>query len=109
MNRPNLSNKTFFLIGLTTSLGIAAIVSSFASSDPDGLDRIAQDFKFENKADEEPLAHRLPFYSIFEEYSLRGVPEKLSTPLAGIIGTLTTFGLAWGLGKVVTRRNNHHS
>ncbi len=105
MNRSSHRNKTFIWTGLGAALIVAAIFSPFASSDPDGLDRVAQDHEFEDKAVEDPLAHQLPFYSIFEEYALRGVPEAIATPMAGVIGTLVTFGLAWGLGKGVVRKN----
>jgi cobalt/nickel transport protein len=37
---------------------------------------------------------------VFEEYAVKGLPEKVATPLAGLIGTLACFGLAWGLGKI---------
>jgi cobalt/nickel transport protein len=40
---------------------------------------------------------------VFDEYALRGVPEAVATPLAGLVGTLATFGLAWGIGKVLAR------
>jgi cobalt/nickel transport protein len=97
-------NQAFVLTGLGISLLIAAILSPFASQDPDGLDRVAQDQKFEEKAVEDSAAKKLPFYQVFDEYALRGVPEAVATPLAGIIGTAVTFGLAWGLGKVAVRR-----
>jgi cobalt/nickel transport protein len=64
---------------------------------------VAQDFKFEEKATEEPLAHKLPFHNVFDEYAVRGVSEQFATPLAGLIGTLVTFGIAWGIGKLVVR------
>ena len=96
-------NVTFALIGLGIALAIATFLSPFASQNPDGLDRVAQDQKFDTKAAEETPAKQLPFYQVFEEYALRGVPEGVATPLAGIIGTLAAFGLAWGVGKVVVR------
>lgn len=96
-------NVTFVLIGLSIALAIATFLSPFASQDPDGLDRVAQDHQFDTKAVEETPAKQLPFYQVFEEYALRGVPEAVATPLAGIIGTLAAFGLAWGIGKVVVR------
>lgn len=96
-------NRLFIGAGLGVSLAIAALLSPFASQHPDGLDRVAQDLQFEEKANPEPVAHQLPFYSVFEEYAVRGVPQAMATPLAGVIGTFATFGLAWGLGKLAVR------
>jgi cobalt/nickel transport protein len=98
-------NRIFVIVGLGIALLIAVVLSPFASSDPDGLDRVSQDLKFDRKATEDAPAQKLPFYAIFEEYALRGVPEGAATPLAGLIGTLVTFGLAWGVGKLVVRRS----
>lgn len=96
-------NRAFVIAGLGTALLIGVFLSPFASSDPDGLDRVAQDLKFDHKASEDAPAQKLPFYAVFEEYALRGVPEAVATPLAGLVGTLATFGLAWGVGKLVVR------
>ncbi len=97
-------NRKFLLVGLGVALIVAIFVSPFASSDPDGLDRVSQDLEFEDKASEDVPAEKLPFYAVFEEYALRGVPETLATPLAGLAGTLVTFGIAWGAGKLLTNR-----
>ncbi len=103
------SNRLLMLTGLSIALIIAVFISPFASKNPDGLDRVAQDLEFESKAHSDPLAHKLPFFSIFEEYAVRGVPEAVATPLAGLIGTIVTFGLTYGLGKLATRHphKNH--
>ncbi len=98
-------NRAFVIAGLGVALLIAIFVSPFASSDPDGLDRVSQDLEFEDRAIEDAPAKKLPFYNVFEEYALRGVPEGVATPLAGLIGTLATFGLAWGIGKVAIRNS----
>lgn len=98
-------NRAFVIAGLGVALLIAIFLSPFASQNPDGLDRVSQDLKFDNKATEDAPARKLPFYSVFEEYALRGVPEGVATPLAGLVGTLATFGLAWGIGKLVVRRS----
>ena len=99
-------NVTFALIGLGIALAIATFLSPFASQNPDGLDRVAQDHKFDTKAAADTPAKQLPFHQVFEEYAVRGVPEAVATPLAGIIGTLAAFGLAWGIGKVVVRNSD---
>lgn len=89
-------NRAFVIAGLGIALLIAIFLSPFASKDPDGLDRVSQDLKFEDKAVEDTPAKKLPFHSLFDEYSLKGVPEGIATPIAGLVGTLATFGLAWG-------------
>ncbi|MCU0537527.1 MAG: PDGLE domain-containing protein [Hydrococcus sp. Prado102] len=99
-------NRVFIFAGLGIALLIAIFLSPFASSNPDGLDRVSEDLKFGHKAVEESPAKKLPFYSIFDEYALRGVPEGIATPMAGLIGTLATFGIAWGIGKLVVRRSH---
>jgi cobalt/nickel transport protein len=99
-------NHVFLLSGLAFAIGIAAFLSPFASKDPDGLDRVSQDLKFEEKAAEQPPTKQLPFAQIFEEYSFKAVPnEKVSTALAGVTGTLVVFGLAWGIGKFAIRKS----
>jgi cobalt/nickel transport protein len=96
-------NRVFVLSGLGVALLIGVFLSPFASANPDGLDRVAQDLKFDQKAAQEPPAHKLPFHQVFDEYALRGVPQNVATPLAGLLGTLATFGLAWGVGKLTVR------
>src|SRR4028118_1812331 len=96
-------NRAFIIAGLGTALLIAIFLSPFASQDPDGIDRVSQDLKFDNKAVEDAPARKLPFAQVFDEYALKGVPDAVATPLAGLVGTLATFGLAWGIGKLVVR------
>jgi cobalt/nickel transport protein len=99
-------NRALIIAGLGIALLVGVFLSPFASSDPDGLDRVSQDLKFEDRAVEDAPATKLPFYAVFDEYALRGVPEGIATPLAGLIGTLVTFGLAWGMGKLLIRRSD---
>ncbi|MEB3292109.1 MAG: PDGLE domain-containing protein [Synechococcales bacterium] len=106
MNRPVKQNRTILWGGLGIALLIAVFVSPFASQNPDGLDRVAQDLQFADKAHPQPLATQLPFFHWFEEYAVRGVPETVATPLAGLAGTLITFGLAWGVGKLTIRKTS---
>ncbi len=101
-----MNKKQYFMLsGLALALSIAACLAPFASKSPDGFDRVAQDLKFAQKANAESPAKQLPFAQIFEEYSIKGLPnEKISTALAGLAGTLVVFGLAWGLGKLAVRK-----
>ncbi len=104
----NSRNLAFAIAGLGISLLIAIFLSPFASPDPDGLDRVSQDLKFDHKAAEDAPAKQLPFAQIFDEYALKGVPEEIATPIAGLVGTLVTFGLALGIGKLAVK-NSHSS
>ncbi|MBW4474422.1 MAG: PDGLE domain-containing protein [Stenomitos rutilans HA7619-LM2] len=97
-------NRAFVITGLGIALLIAIFLSPFASKDPDGLDRVSEDLKFGEKELQDKPAHKLPFYTVFDEYAVRGVPEQIATPLAGLAGTLVTFGLAWGAGKLLVRK-----
>ncbi|HAG84186.1 MAG TPA: cobalt transport protein [Cyanobacteria bacterium UBA12227] len=108
-NHSHERNRIFLITGLGIALLIAIFLSPFASSDPDGLDRVSQDLNFDEKAAENAPAQKLPFYNVFNEYALRGVPETVATPLAGLVGTLATFGLAWGIGKLAVRNSNSTS
>lgn len=106
-NAVQVRNRLVIFGGLGVALAIAFFVSPFASSDPTGLDRVAGDLKFDEKEAAEKPAEKLPFYAVFDEYALRGAPEPIATPLAGLVGTLATFGLAWGVGKLVVRGKSH--
>lgn len=103
---PQSNHKILIFTGLGVALLIAIFLSPFASQNPDGLDRVSQDHGFDQKATEDTPARQLPFYTIFDEYAMRGVPETLATPLAGLAGTLITFGLAWGAGKLLTKNRS---
>lgn len=102
-NAPQTRNRMLIIGGLGTALLIAVFLSPFASKNPDGLDRVSRDLKFGSQEAKEKPAQKLPFYALFNEYALRGVPLAVATPLAGLVGTLATFGLAVGIGKLASR------
>ncbi len=100
---PRLRYGIFFLSALGIALAIAALVSPFASPKPDGLNRVAEDLGFANREQPDPAAQKLPSAKVFDGYALKGVPENIATPLAGLAGVLATFGVAWGIGKLTIR------
>jgi cobalt/nickel transport protein len=106
-NTSRTRNRVFTIGGLGIALLIAVFLSPFASKNPDGLDRASQDLKFNAKELKDKPAHKLPFYAAFNEYALRGVPRPVATPLAGLFGTLATFGLAFGVGKLAVRNSSN--
>ena len=89
--------KRFVIIMLALSLITAGVVSWFASSHPDGLERVAEDKEFIEKA-------KKPIYEIFPDYTVPvGSNEFLSNGLSGIIGTAATFVMVIILGRFLTR------
>ena len=88
------SNLRLFLLGgLLVAIGLALVVSGFASSSPDGLERVAEDKGFLETAQDHLFAD-----GPLADYAVRGVGnERLSTGLAGLIGVLVTFGVGLAL------------
>lgn len=95
----------FIAAGVAVALALAFFASPYASSQPDGLERVAIDQGFGEQAQPHTLRD-LPT----AEYAVRGVGnESLSTGLAGVIGVGITFALGLGLFALVrrTRRAGH--
>ena len=49
------SNKKFYLVFLLVTIGLAGIVSFYASSSPDGLEKVAEDVGFIETAQDHSL------------------------------------------------------
>ena len=81
--------KKEIIIGILLALIIVVFLAPFASSNPDGLERVAEDLAFIEKAnDKEVISSPLP------DYEVPGLENKvLAGILAGITGILLTFGL----------------
>ena len=87
----------WWLIGLVICLAVASF-APLASSSPDGLERVAEDRGFIGLAVEAP-------FQIIADYVFPGIEnEALATILAGLIGTITLFGVVYGLAWLLTLR-----
>jgi cobalt/nickel transport protein len=88
------SNTRLFLIaGLLVAVGLALVVSGFASGSPDGLERVAEDKGFLETAQDHLFAD-----GPLADYAVKGVDnERLSTGLSGLVGVLITFGVGLAL------------
>lgn len=95
-----MTAQRFIGLGLVAAVAVAVLLSPFASQSPDGLERVAEDHGFIDLGQKSLLGE-----SPLPDYSVPGVGDRWwSTPLAGIAGTLLTFGLAYGMGRLVARR-----
>jgi cobalt/nickel transport protein len=87
------SFKPFLVAGILVALGLAVFASPFASTSPDGLNRVAEDQGFSGAADRHafdsgPVAG----------YELDAVEdERWSKGLSGLIGVALTFTLGFVL------------
>jgi cobalt/nickel transport protein len=87
--------------GLVLSLVLAGGVSYYASSQPDGLEKVAGDIGFldsakESAVEDGPLAG----------YGVAGVDnERISGGLAGVIGVASTAAVSFGLFYALRRFN----
>ena len=89
----------FLVAGLLVALLLAGVVSGFASSDPDGLERVAEDKGFAETAEDHALGT-----GPLADYGVSGVEnERLSTGLAGVLGVGITFAFGLGLFALVRR------
>jgi len=92
----------FIVGGLLVTLALAFFVSPYASSSPDGLNKVAEDEGFDGAAREHALDD-----GPVAGYAVEGVDDaKLSKGLSGIIGVTLTFGLGMILFGLLVRRND---
>lgn len=97
---------TFIIVGLAAALLLAALVAPFASTSPDGLERVAKDRGFEEKMEGGAAWSHAPM----ADYAAPGVQSPgLSTAAAGVIGTLLVFGFALGVGWALHRRSGRRA
>ncbi len=90
----------FIWVGLGISLLLALFLSPYASSTPDGLEKVAKVKGFSDKGEGWKLWRHAPF----SNYAIPWIKnEKVSTALSGLIGTLAIFLIATGVGKLIKK------
>lgn len=91
----------FLIAGFVLSLVLAGVVSNFASSSPDGLEKVAEDIGFLDSAKDHTYAD-----GPLADYGVKGIEnERLSTGAAGAIGVIATAGVSTGLFLVLRRKS----
>jgi len=90
----------YYLGLLVVGIGIALLItffSPFASSEPDGLEKVAENEGFIKEAEDAP-------YEVIADYVLPWVDnEDLGTILAGVIGVLIVAAVALAAAFVLWR------
>ena len=87
----------------TILAAILATCAPLASSDPDGLERVAEDTGFIERATDAP-------YQLLPDYTIPWLGEtSLSTIIAGLIGVMALIGLIWGLAIILRMQSTQRS
>jgi cobalt/nickel transport system permease protein len=92
---------SFVAGALVVAVALAVFVSPFASSSPDGMERVAAEEGFEAAAAEEPTWGLSPL----GEYQFPGLgSERVATAIAGLMGTVVLFVLVVLAGRALGGR-----
>lgn len=111
LNRKNAGLWIFLGVAVVVALLLAVFVSPWASSSPDGLEKVAEDKGFLESAEKvEPTWTHSPI----PDYAVKGVKnERVATGLSGLMGVLITIAvavgvglLAYGLGRLLARNKD---
>jgi cobalt/nickel transport system permease protein len=90
--------RGWILAGTLVALA-AVLLAPFASGDPDGLERVAEDLGFLEAGLDAP-------YEILPDYTIPFLGETaLSTVVAGIVGALVMLGIMVVIGSLLKKRN----
>lgn len=96
-----MRTRLLVVVAVALSVGLAAAVSPLASSHPDGLERVAVDEGFADRARVVRLQEDAPAAG----YAVPGIgDERLAAGVAGAAGTLGVFAAGFGLAAVLRRR-----
>ena len=102
---PRTSWAVVLVAGVVLSLALAVFVSPHASSWPDGLEKVAEDIGFIDRAAERGAWESSPV----PDYAVPGLGnEAMATALAGFVGTVLVLAAGWGLVRLVRRRRHEN-
>lgn len=90
--------RRWWVAGIALATLVVVIAAFLASSDPDGLERVATDNGF--------IGQATNFVSgLFSGYAIPGIDDpRLSTILSGLLGVAIVLGVMYVLGRLLARR-----
>ena len=97
--REFIKNK-FLLGGILVSIFVAGFISYYASSSPDGLEKVAEDKGFLDTAQDSANSG-----SFLADYGVAGIDnERLSVGLSGLIGVIATLSVSLLIFKTLAKK-----
>jgi type IV secretory pathway VirB2 component (pilin) len=94
---PSRNRLAWVIGGLLVALVVVVTAALFASGDPDGLERVAEDQGFDGAAQDSP-------FELIADYIFPGIDGPMATVVAGVIGVIVVFGIVWLVGRLLARR-----
>lgn len=96
-----VSTRILVALALALAVGLATAVSPFASSSPDGLEKVAEKKDFQGDG----RLHSVQEDSPIPHYAFPGIDNaRVATGVAGFVGVLAVFALGYGLAFILRRR-----
>ena len=89
-----------WLVPVISIFLIAGVLSLVASGWPDGLERVAENMGFIDLAEEVRIAVPTPL----ADYEIQAM-GIIGTSIAGLLGSVVSFGVAFGIAKVIKPKN----
>jgi hypothetical protein len=97
----HMSIRLFTALALAVAVGLATALSPYASSSPDGLEKVAETRAFLDQGELAAIQEDAPVPG----YAFPGVDDaRLATGLAGFVGTLGVFVSGYGVAALARRR-----
>ncbi len=97
-----MNSKRLYIIGFVITLLIAGVFSFYASSSPDGLEKVAIDLGFIDTAKDSAVSD-----TALAEYGVKGVEnERLSVGIAGIVGVFATGLVMYAIVRFLGKKKN---
>lgn len=94
-----IAKKLIFIFGI--SLLIVIFLAPFASSSPDGLEKVAEELTFMDSAQDN-------YYEIMPDYQVSGINNSvISTILSGLMGVCITIGLSTGMMMLIKKKSKN--
>lgn len=92
--------RWWWLVGIAIATVIVIVLAPLASSDPDGLERVAEDHGFIGQA-------RNVVSGALSSYSIPGIDDpRMSTILSGLLGVAIVLIVMFVLGRLLARRRS---
>ena len=96
----NLSTNKFIAAGFLVAVLLAGGASYYASSNPDGLEKVAEDVGFLDSAKDSAVAD-----SPLADYGVAGIDNaRVSGGLAGILGIIATGAVGGALFMFIRKK-----